>query len=232
MSAMKGIIFDKDGTLFDFASTWEAWAAAFLRRIASGEAHAAEIGQAIGFDLATHTFEPGSVVVAGTPGEITVALAPFVPHLTREALLDVLNQEAEVAPQVEAVPLIPFLQGLIDAGYKLGVVTNDAEKPARAHLASAGVTDFFAFIVGFDSGYGAKPEPGQLEGFVTATGLAAEEVVMVGDSTHDLIAGRRCGMRTVGVLTGLAGRDTLSPHADVVLPDIGEMTDWLASQNA
>ena len=41
MSAVKGIIFDKDGTLFDFAATWEAWAQAFLLRAcnASGGRH-------------------------------------------------------------------------------------------------------------------------------------------------------------------------------------------------
>ena len=30
MTMIKGVLFDKDGTLFDFAATWEAWAASFL----------------------------------------------------------------------------------------------------------------------------------------------------------------------------------------------------------
>jgi phosphoglycolate phosphatase len=50
---------------------------------------------------------------------------------------------------------------------------------------------------------------------------------MVGDSTHDLLAGRAAGMRTVGVLTGLAPEAVLAPHADVVFPNIGHLTDWL-----
>lgn len=52
-------------------------------------------------------------------------------------------------------------------------------------------------------------------------------MVMVGDSTHDLVAGRRAGMRTVGVLTGVAGQGELAPHADVVLPHIGHLLEWL-----
>ena len=36
--AVRGIVFDKDGTLFDFAATWEAWAVAFLLRAAEGDA--------------------------------------------------------------------------------------------------------------------------------------------------------------------------------------------------
>lgn len=50
---------------------------------------------------------------------------------------------------------------------------------------------------------------------------------MVGDSTHDLIAGRAAGMVTVAVLTGMADAATLSPHADVVLPHIGHLPEWL-----
>ena len=34
VAPVRGIVFDKDGTLFDFATTWEAWAAAFLMRAA------------------------------------------------------------------------------------------------------------------------------------------------------------------------------------------------------
>jgi phosphoglycolate phosphatase len=50
---VRGIIFDKDGTLFDFATTWEAWAAAFLLRVSQGDqARAGSLGAAIGFDFA------------------------------------------------------------------------------------------------------------------------------------------------------------------------------------
>ena len=50
---------------------------------------------------------------------------------------------------------------------------------------------------------------------------------MVGDSTHDLEAGRSAGMRTIAVLTGLAEAQNLAPFADVVFPDIGHIPDWI-----
>ncbi|WP_420013405.1 hypothetical protein [Tateyamaria sp.] len=47
---VRGIIFDKDGTLFDFGTTWEAWAAAFLLRATDGDrVWATQIGAHIGF---------------------------------------------------------------------------------------------------------------------------------------------------------------------------------------
>lgn len=232
MTSIRAVIFDKDGTLFDFSTTWEAWAAAFLRRIADSETQAGLLGRHVGFDIRTQTFEPGSIVVAGTPLQIAQALAPHVPPLTVESVLDILNAEAASAPQAEVVRLPPFLAHLRGMDLKLGVVTNDAEAPARAHLAAADVADGFDFIAGFDSGFGAKPAPGQLLACAEAMQLDPAQIIMVGDSTHDLIAAQHAGMRAVGVLTGLAGREVLEPYADVVMSDISELPAWIMTQQS
>ena len=50
---------------------------------------------------------------------------------------------------------------------------------------------------------------------------------MVGDSLHDMQAGKLAGMSTVGVLSGLTKRDILEPLSDVILPDISYFADWL-----
>ncbi|MEZ5716329.1 MAG: HAD family hydrolase [Paracoccaceae bacterium] len=221
---LDGLIFDKDGTLFDFAATWEAWAVAFLTRIAEGDrARAAELGWTVGFDLENQSFTRDSLIIAHTVSEIVDALMTALPDHDRTALYDMLNEEAARAPQAEAVPLMPLLTRLRGAGLRLGLATNDAEMPARAHLDAAGVTGQFDFIAGFDSGWGGKPAPGQLLAFLDATGLAPDRVAMVGDNGHDLEAGRRAGMRTIGVLTGLAERADLQHLADVILPDIGHI---------
>lgn len=228
MSKIKGLIFDKDGTLFDFATTWEAWAKAFLLRLCDGDAgRAAQVGAEIGFDFESSKFARDSVVIAGTPDEVTAALTPFFPHMTGAELLRLINEEAEQAPQVEAVPLAPLLTELRARGIALGVATNDAEGPARAHLGQAEVTGYFDFIAGFDSGYGGKPAPGQLMAFAEQTGLDPAQIAMIGDSTHDLQAGRAAGMACVAVLTGLAEKADLAPFADVVLPDISHLPAWL-----
>lgn len=226
---IRGIIFDKDGTLFDFRKTWETWAQNLIARVTDGDAAAAQsIGSRIGFDVQTGRFDPGSVVIAGTPSEIAQALAPVLPDFPD--LVDVLNDEAAVAPQSPAVPLMELLRGLKERGLRLGVATNDGIDPARAHLAAAGVEASFDFIAGYDSGYGFKPGPGQLRAFCLETGLEPRSVVMVGDSLHDLKAGQAAGMRTIGVLTGLASGTELSQLATAVLPDIGHLPGWLDRQ--
>lgn len=227
-SPVSAICFDKDGTLFDFATTWEAWAAASVLRLAGRDPSlAAALGARVGFDLATRSFDPGSVVIAGTPDEVAAALGPALPELDRERIVAILDEEAKRAPQSPTVPLEKLLVSLRVRGLSLGVVTNDSEAPARVHIDGEGITDLFDFIAGFDSGHGAKPAPGPLLAFCKAVGVPPTRAVMVGDSLHDLNAGRAAGMRTVGVLTGTATRDTLAPLADVVLQNIGALPDWL-----
>ena len=231
MTAVQGVIFDKDGTLFDFARTWEAWALAFLRRVAGSDQDVRALGERIGFDTSAARFEPDSIVIAGTPAEVADALAPGLPGMSRTRMLDILNEEAARAPQAEVVPLVPYLKDLQAKGLRLGVATNDAEAPARAHLHNAGALDLFDFVAGSDSGHGGKPAPGQLLAFCEAVALEPASVLMVGDSTHDLFAGRAAGMRTAAVLTGLATAQTLQPHATVVVDHIGHLPDWIAAQS-
>lgn len=227
-----GVLFDKDGTLFDFRQSWGRWAAGFLSQISSDAAHTARLGHAIGFDPLTRAFAPDSPVIAATAADIAAALAPHLPGVTVIELTERIDDSAGQTEMSEAVPLRPLLQALRARGLRLGVATNDSEVPARQHLANHGITDCFDFISGYDSGHGAKPGPGMCLAFARHLGLQPSRVAMVGDSLHDLEAGRAAGMRTVAVLTGVAKREVLQPMADVVLPDIGALPDWLAGLEA
>lgn len=223
-----GLLFDKDGTLFDFAATWNGWAAQMIASFAGPDHELrGRIADALEFDLATEQFLPNSLVIAGTNREAAEAVASVVPSSDVEEIEQRLMLSAAQAPLAQAVPLAPLMDGFLLQGLSLGVMTNDTEYGARAHLKEAGIEDRFAYIAGFDSGFGAKPDPEPLVAFADKTGIAPERVAMVGDSTHDLIAGRRAGMQTIAVLTGIAVAADLAPFADVVLPNIGHIPDWL-----
>lgn len=229
---IKGIIFDKDGTLFDFNATWGAWTRGMLETETGGDPVLfARLADVLGYDVAAACFRAESMVIASTAGELADMIRSVLPELETGALLARMNAAAAVVPQVEAVPLKDYFLRLRAKGLRLGIATNDAEAPARAHLDRAGVTSHFDFIAGYDSGHGGKPAAGQLHAFCAKTGLDPQGCVMVGDSTHDLHAGRGAGMRTIGVLTGPARQAELAPLADVVLPDIGEIPAWLESEN-
>ena len=226
--ALRGLVFDKDGTLFDFHRTWSPWSAGIIAELAGGDPETARsMARELGFDLARERFHTHSLMIAGTMDDILDAIAGLAPQHARADLRRILLEGSARAPQIEATPLVPLLSRLAGAGYVLGLATNDAETPARAHLDAAAIAGHFTFVAGFDSGHGAKPGPGMLSAFCAATGLAPADCAMIGDSTHDLASGRAAGMTAVGVLTGLATEQDLAPLADAILPDIGALPDWL-----
>ena len=220
-------IFDKDGTLFDFRATWRGWTAQVIDLLAAEGADAEALAQGLGYDRASGAFAKTSPVIAWTSSELADLIHGYVPQMDKAALFQTLSDLSEHAPQAPAVPLRPVFEGLKARGLKLGLATNDTEAPARAHLAGAGVLDLFDFVAGCDSGWGGKPAPGQLLAFVAQCGLTPARVAMVGDSKHDLDAGRAAGMAAVAVLTGIAGQAELAPHADVVLADISGLGGWI-----
>lgn len=228
---MQALLFDKDGTLFQFRATWEVWMAQTIHDLSQGDPDLAQkLGQAVLFDMETQSFSPQSPVIAGTGEEASRAIHAVIPDRDYDQLHAEMMISAAQAPLAPAADLPPLLAQLRSRGLKLGVMTNDAEISARAHLKTAHIDQSFDFIAGFDSGYGAKPSPEPLLAFAKAVGAEPHLTAMIGDSTHDLGAGRAAGMVTIGVLTGLATTDDLAPYADIVLPDIGHLPHWLETQ--
>ncbi|MEM8730802.1 MAG: HAD family hydrolase [Pseudomonadota bacterium] len=228
---IEAVLFDKDGTLYAFAQTWNVVAAELVAHLAKGDDdHAERLADAIGFDRTALALHPDSIAVAGTNAEVAAALIAHLPEWDHAELAAFIAAWGHDAPLVEAVPLDSFLAGLAAHGLRLGVMTNDHESAARAHLTRSGVLEHFDFVAGADSGHGAKPDPAPLLAFAGAIGVAPGAVVMVGDSPHDLIAGRAAGMHTVGVLSGARTAPDLAPYSDVVLPDIGHLPGWLAGR--
>ena len=228
MTRLRGIVFDKDGTLFDFVATWGAWCRVVLDAESRGDDMLRDaMAAALGFNTVDGTFRRDSIVIGHTSGEVASALLPFLPGETQAGLLRRLDARAAVAPQTPTTDLPALFAALRARGLRLGIATNDTEAPARAHLRHAGIEESFDFIAGYDSGHGGKPGPGQLLAFARASGIDPAECAMVGDSLHDLRAARAAGTVAVGVLTGFATRADLAALADVVLPSVADLPGWI-----
>ena len=229
LNQIKALLFDKDGTLIDIQKTWGQWAHSLLKDFSGGDDALFEaLCDEIAFQPDTLDFLPGSIAIAGTPDDVAGALAPMLPgQQTHSDVVAYIIQTSLNAPPAEVVPLGDFLDRLRQDGFSVGLATNDGEAPARAQMGVLGVENRFDLIIGCDSGHGAKPGPGQVLAFASEMSVAPSEVLMIGDSLHDLMAGRAAGARTLGVLTGYASERDLAPFADAVLPDIGAMQRWL-----
>ncbi|MEM7260025.1 MAG: HAD family hydrolase, partial [Pseudomonadota bacterium] len=223
-------LFDKDGTLFGFADTWGGWCERVVAELAPGNAQLQQsLANAVGYDTESKSFTTGSAVVNGSADETARLWAELLPDLSINQVESIGLRVLHDLPLQPVTDLHHLFSTLKQAGLVIGLATNDYESAARTHLAQLQVTDQFDFICGFDSGYGSKPEPGMIHAFCRHTGLQPQQVAMIGDSTHDLHAGRAAGAgMTIGVLTGPAVREDLVEHADAVVHDISALPGLLA----
>lgn len=102
---------------------------------------------------------------------------------------------------------------LRERGATLAIATSKRAEATRLGLESCGFpATWFAAIVTADDVERPKPDP---EPVLRALELAGEadpsRAVYVGDSVHDMRAGRAAGVTTVAVLWGPNSRDTLAP---------------------
>ena len=233
MTIIKGVLFDKDGTLIDFTATWRDAIEKIAARLADGDADLIlTLCDAVGYDKRTQVFLPGSPVVAGSVDMVAELMASILPKWSAVQIEDLANRTAlemgadDLAP---APKLKETLIALRDMGLSLGVATHDGEAPSRANISALGVAELFDFVAGYDSGHGHKPGPGMPNAFAAAIGADPSEIVMVGDSVHDLGAGRAAGCAlSVGVLTGPATEAELASEGDMVLPSIADLPEVLA----
>jgi phosphoglycolate phosphatase len=234
---VKGILFDKDGTLVDFNATWAPAYRRGAMSFAGGDpALADRLLVAGGWDTEEDRAIEGSALAAGTNAEIAaVWLAalpagqpPAIGNADPETFLEAVFNDETARSTTPATDLAGLFARLQDRGLVLGVATNDSYEGALASLRPFGIVERLAFVAGYDSGHGGKPDPGMVAGFCAATGLAPGEAMVVGDNLHDMEMGRRAGAGwLVGVLGGSAGLATLSAAADWVIDGVAELEDLL-----
>jgi pyrophosphatase PpaX len=100
-------------------------------------------------------------------------------------------------------------------GYPLGLVTSKARSIGERGLRLGGLDRLFQTTVYMDDTARHKPEPDPLWLALDRLGLRdrADHVLYVGDSTHDLRAGRAAGVHTAAALWGPFPPDSLTELA-------------------
>jgi HAD superfamily hydrolase (TIGR01509 family) len=213
-ASLKLIAWDFDGTLVDSRPLIEAGMAHALDALGQPRSVMAEWLKYVGLpveDGIRATFEP-----LGLDGATVLRAYRSFGHLEHEHLL----QPFAGIPEL--------LQELRARGQRMGVATSKRRVPLLRQMARFGWEAWFDPIITPDEVACGKPHPETLVKMQALTGLAPEDILMVGDTPFDLDMARAAGVPSLAVGHGFYPEPALAacgPRA--YAPDTAALRDIL-----
>ncbi|SES70401.1 pyrophosphatase PpaX [Salinibacillus kushneri] len=120
--------------------------------------------------------------------------------------------------------VLETIQQVKQDGYQLGIVTTKIAETAKRGLKVTKLDSYFDVLIGLDDVSHEKPHPEPIYKALKALDAKASEAIMVGDNTHDILAGQNAGVKTAGVAWTIKGRKTLeSLHPDYMLDNMRDL---------
>ncbi len=121
-----------------------------------------------------------------------------------------------------------FLKELVIAKKNLIVATSKAEIYAKQILKNLGISDYFSYICGSTLD-GSRSKKGQIIQHILATNnLSAQDSIMIGDKSHDIIGAKETGIDSIGVLYGYGSFEELQKAgATYIVKTIPELQSQL-----
>jgi len=220
---MRIVLFDIDGTLLTTAgAAREAFGLALSeaagRPVApNGYSFSGRTDPQIARDILSANGVAGAALEAAIPETIRLYLRYFSRHVRP-------HDGARLLPGVRE--LLDALAGRAEA--RTALLTGNVEDGARIKLGLFGITGYFDFAL---SSFGSDdPDRNRLPPIALRRAqqaidpaLGGRQLVVVGDSEHDVICSRTVGARSVAVCTGWTPVETLRAHApDVLLDDLSD----------
>ncbi len=200
--SIQAIIFDLDGTLVDSLPDITASANFTLHQLGLPPLTETQVRYMIGDGIRKLIERAIAVHHPPTEEEVERAFSIYIDYYK-----DHCTDQSYVYPGV---------RDLLDALRKerLAVLSNKGERFTRKILTRFGLAPYFQLILGGDSLPVKKPHPGGVEFILHTFGVLPQYAMVVGDSTHDLEAGKAAGVTTVAALYGYRNAELLEA-ADV-----------------
>ncbi|MHB0774457.1 phosphoglycolate phosphatase [Halomonas sp. WWR20] len=116
------------------------------------------------------------------------------------------------------------LEALSHQGVVLALVTNKPQAFIAPILASFSLARYFSLTLGGDALAQKKPDPAPLLHVAAHFDIAPRACLMVGDSRHDVEAGKRAGFRTLALPYGYNhGEPVAASHPDAIVESLQEL---------
>ncbi|MHA1695107.1 MAG: HAD family hydrolase [Candidatus Helarchaeota archaeon] len=215
---IKGFIFDLDGTLIN---TLKYHVQAFLKAFneSSYTIDKKIIEQNMGrtpWDIPSDIlFNKNFNSLGGTEKKVVKKIASKKIKYYHEFL------EGDIPVQNGAIKLLKYFKS---NNYKLAVCSSTPQINVNYILKKVKLFDFFDVIITGDNIKIGKPNPAAYLLAVNHLHLKKEECIIIGDSIHDIKAGKNGGIMCISVCTGFHSKDQLKSEApDLLVNDLEEL---------
>lgn len=233
---IKGIIFDKDGTLIEFQSFWIPVTYRVISRLCRRYEMNIFVQQeclvALGI-YGDEDVDPEGQMAIGTYETISKALQKV--FLCNDKKVDIdsfqneitclFEEEAEKQSYTFTTDLKELYEFLRMKNIHIAIATTDNMEITQKCLKGSGLN--IEIISACDGLIPKKPDIKLIDYCASAWNTTCENILMIGDTPNDLRFAKCAGAKTIGVLTGVSSRQVLTPYADVILNDIGELKNIL-----
>lgn len=227
---MKCVIFDKDGTLLDFAKFWVPVAEKAVDDICAPYEMSAQarknVLKAIGIGKAVSIL--GSLcygTYTDIANDIYMCLTQSGIKCNREYLVE--KTHSAFVKFADAGILVPTsknlkttLENLKNKGVKLFVVTADCYDMAKLCLEQIGILDLFDEILTDDSVHPGKPDAYYIEYIKDKYNFQNEDMCMIGDTVTDMKFAQNGKIKGFGVGADEENRKILSKYADATAENV------------
>ncbi len=232
---IKGIVFDKDGTLLDYEAFWLPVARGAIEALIAAHGVDASHTEALLSAIGAYDGIRG-VLCYGTYAMIADAmngcLADGSAVFSAEAVSAAFHNSISLGTVLPTCDDIASVMAACKArGLVLALVTSDNRALTEVSLDALGIHAYFDTLYTDDGMHPAKPDPYYMETFCQAYGLAPEEVLMVGDTQTDMRFAENSGVRAVGVAQNERDKAVLAPLAYRVADDISAIPALVDEMN-
>lgn len=145
-------------------------------------------------------------------------------------LLPVLLDYYEQNLAIHSVPypgLIDAMAQLEQAGVKLAICTNKAERFTMPLMKQIGLADRFVAIVGGDTVGVSKPDPAPIHAMIERAG--GGRCIFLGDTVNDIAGARNAGIPSIAVSFGFVDGAIADLGADAIIDHFDELVPLLES---
>jgi len=143
-------------------------------------------------------------------------------------MLPILLDYYEQNLAIHSIPypgLMEAMTALEQAGIKLAVCTNKAERFTIPLLHQIGLSDRFASVVGGDTLGVAKPDPAPIQEMIARAG--GGRTIFLGDTINDIVGARNARIPSIAVSFGFLDGPVEQLEADAVIHHFDELVPLL-----